>query len=71
LYRYGLALLEGKGGLNWTLFAQVIFGWLVTLIVAALGAAVFTAQGLYAPHIHRYGVEQAFAAGVSTCAGAP
>lgn len=67
----GVALLEGKGGVNWTLFAHVIFGWIMTLVVAALGAAAFTAQGLYAPHIHRFGVEEAFAAGVSTCSSPP
>ena len=38
----GVALLEGKAGVNWTLFAQVIAGWLMTLIIAACGAAMFT-----------------------------
>ena len=29
-------------------------GWAITLAVAALAAAAFTAQGLYAPHIERH-----------------
>ena len=50
----GVALLEGSGGVNWKLLARVVFGWAITLAVAALAAAAFTAQGLYAPHIERH-----------------
>ena len=50
----GVALLEGSGGVNWRLLSRVIFGWAITLAVAALAAAAFTAQGLYAPHIERH-----------------
>jgi sodium-dependent phosphate transporter len=50
----GVALLEGSGGVNWRLLARVVFGWAITLAVAALAAAAFTAQGLYAPHIERH-----------------
>jgi len=53
----------GKAGVNWTLFAQVIAGWIMTLVIAALGAAMFTAQGLYAPHISHYGKEEGYAVG--------
>jgi len=67
----GVALLEGKAGVNWGLFAQVIAGWIMTIFIAAAGAAMFTAQGLYAPHIHRYGSEEGYAMGVATCAPPP
>ena len=50
----GVALLEGSGGVNWRLLSRVVFGWAITLAVAALAAAAFTAQGLYAPHIERH-----------------
>ena len=67
----GIALLEGRGGVNWGLFAQVVVGWVMTLVIAAVGAAIFTSQGLHAPYIHRYGIEQGFAAGVASCAAPP
>lgn len=63
----GVAMLEGKSGVNWMLFLQVIMGWMVTLVIAALGASAFTAQGLYAPHIHRDGMEEGFALGAASC----
>ena len=52
----GVAMLEGAGGVNWRLLMKVVFGWCVTLLVAALAAAAFTAQGLYAPHITRHAI---------------
>lgn len=63
----GVAMLEGNSGVNWMLFLQVIMGWMVTLVIAAMGASAFTAQGLYAPHIHRDGMEEGFALGAASC----
>jgi len=50
----GVAMLEGSGGVNWRLLSRILLGWCVTLAIAALAAAAFTAQGLYAPHITRH-----------------
>jgi sodium-dependent phosphate transporter len=54
----GVAMLEGSGGVNWRLLARVVFGWVITIVVAALAAAAFTAQGLYAPHIYRREIDE-------------
>lgn len=37
----GVGVLEGKKGINWKLFLEVFAGWVLTLVVAALGAAGF------------------------------
>jgi len=45
----GVALLEGKGGINpWVLFKTVI-GWITTLVVVGLSTGLLVAQGIYAP----------------------
>ncbi len=46
----GIGLLEGAGGFNWLLLAKFFAGWVATLVVAGLTAALFTAQGIYAPN---------------------
>jgi sodium-dependent phosphate transporter len=46
----GIGLLEGKRGLNRVLLLRFFAGWVATLVVAALTAAAFTAQGIYAPN---------------------
>ena len=35
---------------NWWLLAKFFLGWVATIVVAALVAAAFTAQGIYAPY---------------------
>lgn len=35
---------------NWTLLVKFFLGWVATIVVAALVAAAFTAQGIYAPY---------------------
>ncbi|KAL4422695.1 hypothetical protein ABPG75_008892 [Micractinium tetrahymenae] len=39
-----------KQAFNWLLLAKFFCGWIATLVVAALTAAAFTAQGVYAPY---------------------
>jgi len=47
----GLGMMEGKGGVNWCLFANVFAGWVMTLIVGAgLSAGIF-AFTAYSPSI--------------------
>jgi sodium-dependent phosphate transporter len=49
----GVGLLEGKGGVNKRTLGITVLGWVLTLLVAGLGAAMLTAQGVYAPSIER------------------
>lgn len=45
----GVALLEGKNGVNtWVLFKTII-GWVITLVVVGGSTALLVAQGIYAP----------------------
>ena len=44
-----VGLLEGNRGVNWPLVWRVAVGWVVTLLVVGLTAAMFFAQGAYAP----------------------
>jgi len=45
----GVALLEGKKGVNtWVLFKTVI-GWFITLVVVGTSTGLLVAQGIYAP----------------------
>ncbi|CAB1100651.1 unnamed protein product [Ectocarpus sp. CCAP 1310/34] len=48
----GVALLEGAGGVNGTVLAKAVFGWIVTIIVCALTCSVIFAQGAYAPYVY-------------------
>lgn len=45
----GVGLTEGFGNVNWWLFARVIFGWVVTLLVASLVSAAIFSYAVYAP----------------------
>merc|ERR1712023_155079 len=45
----GVALLEGKKGVNtWVLFKTVV-GWFITLVVVGTSTGLLVAQGIYAP----------------------
>ncbi|CAM9284670.1 unnamed protein product [Discosporangium mesarthrocarpum] len=46
----GVAILEGIGGLNMTVLSKAIFGWVATLVVCGIMAAVLFSQGAYAPY---------------------
>lgn len=47
-----VALLEGTGGLNGVVLLKAIIGWIITIIVCALTAALIFAQGAYAPYVN-------------------
>jgi sodium-dependent phosphate transporter len=46
----GVGLLEGGKGLNWQLLIKFFAGWVATLVVAGLTAALFTAVGIFTPN---------------------
>ncbi|CAB1100652.1 unnamed protein product [Ectocarpus sp. CCAP 1310/34] len=48
----GVALLEGAGGVNGTVLAKAVFGWIITIVVCALTCSVIFAQGAYAPYVY-------------------
>lgn len=70
----GIGILEGSKGFNAMILVRFFFGWVATLIVAGLTAALFSAQGIYTPNYYMpdpvlYNMdEEAFA---SAPAGAP
>ena len=41
--------MEGKRGVNIRLLLKVFVGWIVTIIVVAVTAGIFFAQGVHAP----------------------
>jgi sodium-dependent phosphate transporter len=45
----GVGLTEGVGNVNWWLFARVVFGWVITLLVASLVSAAIFSYAVYAP----------------------
>eukprot|EP00038_Savillea_parva_P006518 m.164301 g.164301 ORF g.164301 m.164301 type:complete len:572 (+) comp12403_c0_seq1:156-1871(+) len=53
----GVGLLEGKAGINKRTLLITIAGWILTLIVAGLGAGLLTAQGVYAPSVEKLHLE--------------
>ena len=45
----GVALLEGKQGVNYFVLGKTAIGWVITLIVVGFSTGLFVAQGLHAP----------------------
>ena len=45
-----VGIIEGVKGFNWMLLVKMFGGWVATLVVTALTAAAFTAQGIFAPN---------------------
>mmetsp|Transcript_25699 Transcript_25699/g.81172 ORF Transcript_25699/g.81172 Transcript_25699/m.81172 type:complete len:575 (-) Transcript_25699:197-1921(-) len=45
----GVALLEGTKGVNKFVLAKTVFGWIITLVIAGIGAGLIVAQGVHAP----------------------
>lgn len=45
----GVALLEGRKGINWFIIGKTVFGWIITLVIVGFSTAAFFAQGAYAP----------------------
>jgi len=45
----GVGMTQGLGNVNWILFARVIGGWVVTLLVASLLSAGVFSYAIYAP----------------------
>jgi hypothetical protein len=45
-----IGILEGARGVNWRLLVRVFLGWVATLLVTGLLAALLTAIGLYTPN---------------------
>ncbi len=54
----GVALLEGKNGINKFILVKTGIGWIITLIIVAILAGLLTAQGIYSP-ISSYPLQQA------------
>lgn len=46
----GVGMSEDCWGVNWWLFARVVFGWVITLVVAAFVTAGVFSYAVYAPH---------------------
>jgi sodium-dependent phosphate transporter len=47
----GVGILEGKNGVNKRTVLITMLGWVLTLIIAGVGAGLLTAQGVYAPSV--------------------
>jgi len=45
----GVALLEGKKGVNWWVLGKTAIGWVITLIVVGFSTGLLMAQGIHAP----------------------
>merc|ERR1712087_522434 len=45
----GVALLEGKKGLNYWVLAKTVIGWVITLIVVGFTTGLIVAQGIESP----------------------
>jgi len=52
----GVALLEGSKGVNKFVLGKTAFGWILTLIIAGIGAGLVVAQGVHAPLAGAYDV---------------
>lgn len=45
----GVALLEGKEGVNKVVLLKAVLGWIITLVVVGLSTGLLVAQGIFAP----------------------
>lgn len=45
----GVALLEGKGGVNKFILVKTVIGWVITLVVVGFTTGILLAWGLHAP----------------------
>ena len=48
----GVALLEGKGGINKRILLKTGLGWVITIVVVGSSTAAIFAFGVYAPSVH-------------------
>lgn len=48
----GVALLEGIGGVNYTVLGKTVLGWIFTIIICALTCAFIFSMGAYAPYVN-------------------
>ena len=48
----GVALLEGKGGINKRILLKTGLGWVITIVVVGTSTAAIFAFGVYAPSVH-------------------
>jgi len=46
-----VGLLEGTGGISWTVMGKSIFGWIATLIIVGFLSAIFMALGIFTPNL--------------------
>lgn len=65
----GVALCEGRAGLNWRFFARTFASWVSTLVLVALITAAVFAQAIYAPSIVTGGTVMRYEDGVTAAAG--
>ena len=54
----GVALLEGKKGINFFVLGKTAIGWVITLIVVGMSTGLLVAQGLHSPIAD--GIQNAF-----------
>jgi len=47
----GVAMLEGRKGINWFIIGKTVTGWVITLVVVGISTSVFFAQGAFAPMV--------------------
>jgi len=48
----GVALLEGRNGINWFILGKTVVGWIITLIIVGFSTSAMFAQGAFAPMVH-------------------
>ena len=48
----GVALLEGRKGINWFILGKTVVGWIITLVIVGFSTAAMFAQGAFAPMVH-------------------
>ncbi|CAM9594103.1 unnamed protein product [Sphacelaria rigidula] len=47
-----VALLEGVGGVNYTVLGKTVLGWIFTIVICALTCAFIFSLGAYAPYVY-------------------